>query len=164
VSRTAPRFGFTLIEVVAVVAVLGVLALVAMNAFDLNEAPVVAQADALKAALRYAQSRAMADVSTWGISFTTSGYTLVEDNPNVTGMVLPGQGSATRTLPSGLSLTAPAQILFDGRGQPVNSHYNVSDTAASVPTAYPNNQNITVSGNGGTSVTLTVTAYTGFIP
>ena len=162
--RMVARLGFTLIELIAVLTVLGVLSLVAMNAFNVNEAPVVAQADALKVVLRYAQARAMADVSTWGISFSGSSYTLVEDNPNVTGMVLPGQGSATKTLPSGVTLSAPNEILFDWRGQPVQTHYNAGNTSASQPAAVTGNQTITVAGSGGTSIGITVTAYTGFIP
>lgn len=154
--------GFTLLELVAVLAVLGVLALVAASRFS-NTLDARVEADALRMALRYAQSRAMADVYTWGLSFTSGGYTLVKPNSPVTG-VLPGQGGERRNMPDGVSLSwnlaAGDTVYFDWRGQPVISAIaTIGDTAA------PANVTQTITfRQGGQDTVVTITPYTGFVP
>lgn len=159
-SRSGP--GFTLLEVVMVLLVLGILAFVAINRMT-NISNAVAEADALRSALRYAQSRAMADVYTWGVTFSSGGYTLVEANPNVAG-VLPGQGGASRNMPSGVSLhwalASGNTIYFDWRGQPVSSSIAVIGGTANV---VGTNQTVTFTQSGQNMV-VTVTPYTGFVP
>jgi len=155
--------GFTILEIIAVLVLLGILAVVAVNRLS-SDVAARAEANALQAALRYAQSRAMADVYTWGLSFTSSGYTLVENNPHVTA-VLPGQGGASRTMPSGVSLgwslAAGSSIFFDWRGQPVTS--TITNAGDSAPAASVT-QSITVKQSGQDAVVVTVTPYTGFVP
>jgi len=152
--------GFSLIEIVAVLVLIGIVAVVALNKSDNSGIQAFAEADALRAALRYAQARAMADVYTWGISLSGSSYQLVEDNPSVANVVLPGQTSATRTLPAGVSLSGDTLILFDWRGRPVTAHIS-SVGGASVAAAA--NQTITVT-ESATAQTVSITAYTGLIP
>ena len=154
--------GFTLLELVAVLAVLGVLALVAANRFS-NTLDARVEADALRMALRYAQSRAMADVYTWGLSFTSGGYTLVGNTPHVTA-ILPGQDGAVRNMPDGVSLSwnlaAGNTVYFDWRGQPV-----VSAIATIGNTAAPANVTQTITfRQGGQNTVVTITPYTGFVP
>jgi len=153
--------GFTLLELVAVLAVLGVLALVAANRFS-NTLDARVEADALRMALRYAQSRAMADVYTWGLSFTSGSYTLVK--PESSTGVLPGQGGAVRNMPDGVSLSwnlaAGNTVYFDWRGQPV-----VSAIATIGNTAAPANVTQTITfRQGGQNTVVTITPYTGFVP
>ena len=64
--------GFSLIEAVAVLALLGILGIALIGRWSTFNAGAVTEADALKAALRYAQTRAMADISTWGISIDSA--------------------------------------------------------------------------------------------
>ena len=53
--------GFTLIEVIAVLVLLGIIGIYATNRMGNDQFKAIAVADALRAALRYAQARAMAD-------------------------------------------------------------------------------------------------------
>jgi len=151
--------GFTLIEAIVVLVLVGILAIYASNSVNDAQFKAVAEADALRAALRYAQSRAMADVYTWGISVSSGSYQLVADNPIIVNAPLPG-GGTTRTMPSGVALGGVNLILFDWRGQPVTSHITAIGGTASAANA---NQNITVTAST-TTETVTVTPYTGFVP
>lgn len=152
--------GFTLIEIVAVLVLIAILAIAAFNNMGTTGVQSMTEADALRAALRYAQARAMADIYTWGISLSSNGYQLVEDNPSVSGATLPGGGGASRTMPSGVTLGGANLILFDWRGQPVTSHISAIGATASAATAF---QNITVTASTASEI-VTVTPYTGFIP
>ena len=152
--------GFTLVEVIVVLVLVGILAIYATNRSGDDQFKAIAEADALRAALRYAQARAMADIYTWGISLSAGSYQLVEDNPSVANAALPGGGGATRNMPNGVTLGGTKVILFDWRGQPVNTNIDaIGETANPVNV----NQNITVTAST-TTETVTVTPYTGFIP
>lgn len=158
--RRRTRGGFTLLEVIVVLLLISGLTLALSGRFTATNVRAVAEADALKSALRYAQSRAMADVYTWGVSITSGSYTLVEDNPNVSGAVLPGGTGATYTLPTGVGITSGSvTIRFDWRGQPVSNQ--ITDPSTQTSTAVTTSQTITVTQASGVSVV--VTPYTGFI-
>lgn len=155
-----PRTGFTLVEIVVVLAVLGILAISVLNRFEPKNLQALAEADALRAVLRYAQARAMADVYTWGVQFSASGYTLFSNNPSQTHPVLAGQGTSTHTLASGVTLRGPGVILFDWRGEPVSTAITSPGGSATVVSVY---QNVLVTESNA-SETVTVTPYTGFVP
>lgn len=152
--------GFTLIEVVAVLVVVGVLVFMIGRRVNTINSGAVAEADVLKAALRYAQARAMADIYTWGIAITsTTSYALVSDNPNITGAKLPG-GGTSHTLASGVTLSSVGTtIRFDWRGEPVSAAIANLSTSPNPSTVI---QTITVTQASG--VNVTVTPYTGFVP
>ncbi len=152
--------GFTILEVAAVLLLVGLLAVVAAVKLGGNNAKATAEADAMRSVLRYAQSRAMADVYTWGVSFNSTSYSLFSNNPSQTGHALPGQGSSTHTLTSGVTLSGTSPIIFDWRGQPVTGYVTTAGGSATAATGY---QNITVTESGG-SAGITVTPYTGFVP
>ena len=156
-SRVA---GFSLIEIIAVLVLLGLLALAVINRPGTKGVQAITEADALRAALRYAQSRAMADVYTWGISISAGSYQLVEDNPSVANAILPGQSSASRNMPAGVTLSGANLVLFDSRGQPVTTNIAVAGGAS---VAASTNQVINVTATP-TVEAVTVTPYTGFIP
>ncbi|MEL7640057.1 MAG: GspH/FimT family pseudopilin [Solidesulfovibrio sp.] len=151
--------GFTILEVVAVLLVLGILAVVAVSSMGSGSKAVV-EADALRSVLRYAQSRAMADVYTWGVAVSSSGYTLFSDNPSQTNPSLPTTGSNTHTVASGVTLSGSTPIRYDWRGVPVSTNVNTPGSSGTAVTTY---QYINVTESGKVS-TVTVTPYTGFVP
>lgn len=160
----AARRGFTLMEVVVVLIVLGILALIAVTRLEPRNPQAVAEADALRSVLRYAQSRAMSDVYTWGVSFTASGYTLVTGNTSQNPVLL-GQSTPTHTLPDGVAcswaLNSGADtIWFNWRGEPVTGIISTLDATAA-PAGSPQTVTLTESEM---PVTVTVTPFTGFVP
>ncbi|HML55605.1 MAG TPA: type II secretion system protein [Solidesulfovibrio magneticus] len=159
-ENLSETLGFTIIEVVAVLVLLGIMAIAVVNRTGTQGVQAMAEADALRSALRYAQSRAMGDVYTWGISFTASSYQLVSDNPDTANAVLPGQGTNTRAMPANVALSGANFILFDSRGQPVSGNITTPGGSAAVVTG---TQTISVTESSKVE-SVSVTPYTGFIP
>jgi len=147
--------GFTIIELVTVIALLGILAGIAIVSMGNPQGfQSMAEAEALKANLRFTQSKAMSDLpgNVWSLNITAANYTIQRNggvpNPPVN---LPGSDSGTYTLPSGVSVTAGTGLIrFNFRGQPIAANGN--------PLVGP--LTITVYG----ADPITVTQETGFIP
>lgn len=73
-SRTA---GFSFLEVVVVLVILAVLAIVVMPRIGNTPAELKAEADMLRAHLRFIQTMAMANnTCTWGIALAGGGYSM----------------------------------------------------------------------------------------
>lgn len=147
--------GVTLIEVLLVLLVLGILFVAAIVHMGRSNARAIIEADALRSVLRYAQSRAMADIHTWGVSLSSSGYALFTNNDNQTPL-LPGQGGNTHAMPDGVSLSGASSIAFDWRGQPVS-------VSGATPALVGDYQYIYVT-ESGQSTRITITPQTGFVP
>jgi prepilin-type N-terminal cleavage/methylation domain-containing protein len=135
--------GFTLIEVMAVLFIIGILsAVVISKAVSSTSEEALAELHQVKAHLRYAQARAMADNADWGIYFISAdSYCLFQSN-TANRRVLPEQNANTVSLAHLGITSAPQTITFDGNGSPG-----------------PNDVAI-----GTSSDTITVTANTGYIP
>ena len=141
--------GFTMLEVIAVLVVLGIITAVAISRIAwTNEVSVRAEVETLKGHLRFAQYRAMNDISPvrWGIQVNGQTYMLVRnssgdgttfDSPND----LPGANSATYKFPGSItaSVTGSNPVLFNDWGSP-----GTSATSISV-----GGQNITITPNTG---------------
>lgn len=149
-----------MLEMVAVLLIVGLLAIVAAMNMGKSGASAVAEADALRSVLRYAQSRAMADVYTWGVTISSSGYTLFSNNPSQANPPLPAQGNSTHTVASGVTLSGNSPIVYDWRGMPVNTYVTTPGSSGTAVTSY---QYINATESGKVS-TVTVTPYTGFVP
>ena len=120
------NLGFTVVELIAVLALLGILAGIAVvsigNPLGFQS---IAQAEALKANLRFTQSKAMSDLpgNIWSLNITSSNYTIQRNggtpNPPVN---LPGAYSGTYTLPTGQTITSGTGLIrFNFRGQPIDA-------------------------------------------
>lgn len=146
--------GFTIYELLIVLTIVGVIAVVALVSFgNPRGSQAIAEAEALRANLRFVQSRAMCDLpgNIWSLNITASDYTIRQNggvpNPAVN---LPGSNSGTYTLPNGLTITAGTGVIrFNFRGQPVDS--------GGTPLA----ANFTITVNG--ALPVTVTRETGFV-
>jgi prepilin-type N-terminal cleavage/methylation domain-containing protein len=149
------KSGFTIFELLVVIALLGILAVVALASIgNPRGAQAIAETEALKANLRFTQSKAMSDLpgNIWGLNITVSDYTIQRNggvpNPAVN---LPGSNSSTYTLPSGLTITAGTGVIrFNFRGQPVDN--NGTPLAA----------NYTITPNSAPQITIN--RETGFVP
>ena len=147
--------GFTVIELLTVIALLGILAGIAIVSMGNPQAlQSLAEAEALKANLRFTQSKAMSDLpgNVWSLNITAADYTIQRNggvpNPAVD---LPGANSGTYALPSGVSVTAGTGLVrFNFRGQPID--------ALGSPLVAP----LTIAVCGASPITIT--QETGFIP
>ena len=168
-NTTRPGSGFTLIEVVVALILLGILAAVAITRFTALNASALGEAEVFKACLRYAQQRAMGDISTWGITIDSdSQYSLFTNNPDLKASpVLPGVGGNSRTLPAGTTVAASnSTITFDYRGQVVTG----AGPGAAAGTEYLKNgtypalvgEDVTVTFAGESAVNVVVHRHTGF--
>lgn len=143
--------GFSLVEMITVLIVIGIVAaFIIVRMMDTRSVDLNSQLDVVKNHLRYAQSRAMATASPWGVTFATDKtYFLFRGSAPSTPVVFQGEDNVTVDLSakkSALTITsassAPQTITFDAYGSPGNT-------------------TITVTTNGGNII---VTKNTGFIP
>jgi prepilin-type N-terminal cleavage/methylation domain-containing protein len=147
--------GFTIIEMLTVIVLLGILSGIAIVSMGNPRGfQYLAEAEALKANLRFTQSKAMSDLpgNFWSLNITAADYTIQRNggvpNPAVN---LPGSESGTYTLPNGQTITGGTGLIrFNFRGQPIAANGN--------PLMGP--LTITVYG----APQITVTQDTGFIP
>jgi prepilin-type N-terminal cleavage/methylation domain-containing protein len=142
--RTA---GFTMIEIIAVLLVTSIIAVVAVASSQSvsSRSQLVSQVAVVKSHIHYAQMMAMKSNVSWGIDFSSSSYTL-QTNGATSTVCFPSVGSATYTLPSGITASATTNpIVFNEWGSPGASNITV-----------------TVS-NGTTNTTITVNMITGSV-
>jgi len=147
--------GFTMIEVIAVLVILGTISALAMAKVSsvIAQSNLDSEADVIKGHLRYAQALSMNSTVNWYITFSGGSYTIFT-NPGST-VDLPGTGSATGTLPTGMTITS-GTVSFDSWGTPY------TDTlATSLQTGGP--RSITLS-LGGNTVTIQIWDDTGLVP
>jgi len=150
------RAGFTIIEVVVVLLVLGVVGVVVVAmAPSFNVFQATPEAEVIKGHLRYAQTMAMDTNTVWGINIAAGSYTLFN---TITGSnpYLPGVGSATATLPAGMSITAGI-VSFDKWGTPY------TDSLGTVIQNAGGYRDFTLT-LGTTTVVIQISDNTGFIP
>jgi len=123
-SKLSNSKGFTIIEIVAVLIILGIIAAVAISrGLSVNDVTAQSEVETLKGHLRFAQSRAMNELSPvkWGIQANGSSYTLVRnlngDNTTFDSpALLPGESSATHA--TEITGAGSGTVLFDDWGRP----------------------------------------------
>ena len=145
-KRFGQPTGFTLIEIVALLLLVGVLAAVAVPRVFTTGGDALAEADRLRANLRYAQSLAMAgNTASWSVQINERGYTLLR-NGQPSPVPLPDENGPARTLAPRVRITGGAGLLaLDDMGAPASTALiSLSD--------------------GSVVDTVTVTGFTGLIP
>lgn len=147
-ARRARRFA--LVECVVVLLLLGILAAVVVSRAGGQAAAILpTEAALLRAHLRYAQARAMADTAPWGLLLAADHYTLIRDG--AAAGQFPGEADSTHVLPQ-VTLAADAgSLTFNSWGEPLGAGVLLGSNFA-----------ITLSG-GGSAKSILVTRNTGFI-
>jgi len=138
--------GFTLIEVIAALLLLSVVAALVVPRMLETSAGVIAEADRMRANLRYAQSLAMAaNTADWAVRIDSGSYQLLRNGePSPIGWA-DGSGSV-RVMSSGVQVSGGTGTLaLDTMGAP-SSTYTIQLT------------------DGARLETVTVTGFTGLIP
>lgn len=139
--------GFTLVEFVAMTLVLAVLSAVVVGALGHIRPSLTAETALLRANLRYAQARAMADSgAAWSVEVTTVGYALHRDGI-LAPTFWPGESSATHAFADAtMRVTAgTGTIVFDAWGNP-----GAADRAITLT-------------DGDQTTTVTLVGVTGFV-
>ena len=146
-KKTSDNRGFTLIEAIAALVILGIVAAVVVGR-GMSAQELIPQADIVKSHLRFAQLKALSDdtSASWGINFSAGTSYILKTGTADASIKLPGESSNSHAFPTGSGVTiSGATVSFDSWGSPGN---------ANIP--------ITLS-QGGSTITLTVSAYTGYI-
>ncbi|RJQ66080.1 MAG: type II secretion system protein [Desulfobacteraceae bacterium] len=139
-SSVSNSIGFTLLEVIAVLLLISIVSAVAISKTASTESEqALSEVHQVKAHLRYAQSRAMADNAAWGIYYASSNTYWLFETTGGNRKLLPGQTADTVTL-AYLTITGtPQTITFDGYGSP----------GANTLVIHTSSTNITVTANTG---------------
>lgn len=148
--------GFTLIEVMSALIIIGIVSAVAISRFGTSDAELTAGGEVVKSHLRYAQLRAMNSESVWGICCDGTDYWLFMNGDTSQSRVLPGEDADPVHLADKQISMGSFIISFDAWGRP---YYN--DAPAAGTTA---GTTIVVSSSGTSSLSISVTPETGFIP
>lgn len=150
-----------MLEVIAVIVIVAILLAVAVSrVVSPTNTSLIAETDILKAHLRYAQYRAMGDVTLWRMSFTANTYTLWYYDSSASQWkpsTLPNEDSGTHSLEkAGVALTVAggdgASIYYNEWGSPVDVSNNLLS-----------NPQIVLSASSGAQ-TIAISPNTGFIP
>jgi prepilin-type N-terminal cleavage/methylation domain-containing protein len=137
--------GFSLIEVIVTLMLVAMLVLMLGSSRWLR-ASVAAEAEVLRACLRYAEALAMANnTATWGVEITENEY-MIRRNGGLSPFPLPGTDSSTHTLPAGVRVTSGAGIIsFNQWGAPASNR-------------------VIVLSNGGETRSVMIHGFTGLVP
>jgi MSHA pilin protein MshC len=149
--------GFTFLEVIIVLALIGLLAAVVVARRHASNTSLPARSQILKAHLRYAQSRAMNNDTSWGIRFSGDGYHLFNSDDPGTDLPLPGEdGGSVNLADYNLSVGGTEIVSFDTWGRPC------MDTGAT--NLNPSDRTLTLADADGNTRSITIVKNTGYIP
>jgi len=144
------RAGFTMIELVAVLLIVAILAAFAVAKMaDTAAYDYRSRLEVVKNHLRYAQSRAMASGSEWGVCFNSeTTYYLFDNADSTTPVPFLGANGAVVDIAGENSklriISAPFTVIFDAYGSPGDA-------------------NITIMTNAPEGGAIKVTKHTGYI-
>lgn len=112
--------GFTWIELIVVMMIMGVVSAVIVSTMTTSNNELIAEIAALKANLRYAQSRAMSTASGWYVQFDAAPapgqYSLYQAGSG--SKIFPDENAATLPLEDGMTLSGTQIVYFDDLGRP----------------------------------------------
>jgi len=166
--------GFSFLEIIAILVVMAILAVIAVSRSFNYDVEVYSGANTLRTHLRYAQTTAMntnpsGGLNVWGINYDSiaNQYWMFQGtNPNNNITFLPEDSqysSADRKInlnAKKIRLNSSFTIYFDNRGIPYTAY-----TSATNNTPLASTLTISVSPlSGGTTVNITITPLTGYIP
>lgn len=132
--KPTPTFerGFTLLEVIATLIIIAIMAAVIVPRVGTTTDTygLRAEADTLKAHLRYAQFRAMSDDVPWRMGVAAGSYTLRRSDGDghwVDSNLPDGAGTPTHAFADGVAKTGAAQVVtFDQWGSPGGANITIT--------------------------------------
>jgi prepilin-type N-terminal cleavage/methylation domain-containing protein len=160
--------GFTVIEIVAVLIIFSVLSAIVMERLgSMDLFKLKSAGDAVESNLRYIQMRSMTSDEIFGIHFSSEGYAPFSydtETTTETARKFPGTGTVSFS-GTGITLSisnpvtgnyeSNGDVSFDGYGKPFT---DIDAATAQTTTRY------IVLSTEAESVTVSITAETGFIP
>jgi MSHA pilin protein MshC len=153
--------GYTFFEILVVLVMASIVLVIVVSRVTNTDVDLAAQAEVLKAHIRYAQARAINSSSVWGLHCDgTSAYWLFNNGSIANKIHLPSADTNTIDLAAAGFTLESFTLAFDGWGIPY------TDAAASTGqalTAADAEADLTLS-RGSDSKTITITPNTGFIP
>ena len=169
--RINNNHGFTLLELIVVLMIMAIVSTIVISRLGSSTNSLIAQTEAIKSHIRYAQSRAMNGNLIWGINCNGSYYWLykVNEDSSTAKVFLPGEGSeedpdddpyTVKLADIYISSMETFTLSFDSWGTPY------TDAAASDGQELETGDSeaeITVS-SGSKNISITITPNTGFIP
>lgn len=153
------RAGFSLLEIIVVMMVMAILTTSFVGRMMTSDAELIAGTQALRAHLRYAQSKAMGTGVNWYVQFSTTAspgsYALYKSGTGI--QTFPGESGTAVNLQDGMSVPGGngTVVLFDSLGRPY------SDAAATTRTTADWQIVTTTSSAAGN---VAVKPETGYIP
>ena len=158
-DQSRDRAGFTTVEILIVLIVIGIVSAVVIGRGDIGQPELLARTEAIKAHIRYAQSRSMNSNRPWGIHVDATGnsYALFVDGNIANRRILPGQEADRVDLTAVRLSLAPGNtsVSFDDRGRPLANDGSTIRT---------NDLHLTVMAGGGDTTAIRITRNTGFVP
>lgn len=146
--------GFSWVELIVVLMIMGIVSAVIVSTMTTSRNEIMAEIEAVKAHLRYAQSRAMSTGSNWYVAFEATPapgqYTLYKAGEGA--IIFPGESTAALPLQSGMVLNGAPIVLFDRLGRPF------TDSAGASLQSGTRTLLTSTAGN------IEIKAETGFIP
>lgn len=153
--------GFTALELIVVLVMISIVSIAILTRLYDRENDAIAQSEAFKTYLRYAQAKAMNSNIIWGIHSDGSSYWLFKNGNTGIKVAFPGENSDTITV-SGRSIDSMESftLSFDDRGTPFTDA--AATSGQELESADPESE-ISVTA-GEFTKTVTITPNTGFVP
>ena len=153
--------GYSFFEIVVVLVLSSILLFIIISRVSTTDVELVSQSEVVKTHLRYAQAKAMAADTIWGLHCDNSStYWLFRDGSTANRIHLPAEDADAVDLGSAGFSLEPFTLAFDSWGTP---YTDAAATAGQELTTSDAEADITLTRSGKSRI-ITITPNTGFVP